>query len=168
MVDRVNALYHFTDRRNLASIREMGGLYSWASLREMGAEVEVPGGNDWSHTADAFKGLDRYVHLCFRKSHPMEYSARQDGRLGESIFLQIDPRVLDEDGVLFTNDVSNKAGVETLSLDRFEEIMDLEVLQMKPDWGDEDFKNRLRKAEKCEILVPDFISTELIRNLNSG
>jgi hypothetical protein len=165
MAPEIRVLYHFTDRRNLTSIKELGGLYSWAKLQEMGAKVEVPGGNDWSHEADGFKGLDSYVHLCFRKNHPMEYSARQDGRIKESIFLEIDPGVLEADGVLFTDDVSNKAGVESYPFEQAADVLDFEVLDRVPDWNDADFKNRLRKAEKYEILVPDFVPSGLIRNL---
>jgi hypothetical protein len=42
----ITSFYHFTDRRNLPKIREHGGLYSLAMLREMEVEVPAPGGND--------------------------------------------------------------------------------------------------------------------------
>ena len=108
--DKISTLYHFTDRRNLRSIRKLGGLYSWAKLQEMGVEVEVPGGNDWSHNADAKKGVDVYVHLCFRERHPMEYRARKEGRIVEPVFLPIDPSVLEIEGVMYTNDVEQTRG----------------------------------------------------------
>jgi len=95
----------------------------------------------------------------------MEYAARKDGRINESTFLQIDPRVLDKNGVLFTDDVSNKAGVQIYTLDQAADIIDFEVLHTTPNWSDEEFKKRIRKVEKCEILVPDFVSIDLIRNL---
>ena len=43
---KIPMLYHFTDRRNLASIREVGGLYSLVKLKEMGVQIAAPGGND--------------------------------------------------------------------------------------------------------------------------
>ena len=168
-LDRIRRLYHFTDTRNLSSIRDRGGLYSWRKLQEMGVTVEVPGGNDWSHGADASKGLDDYVHLCFRANHPMEYVARcREGRIQRSTFLDIDPAVLDFDGVLFTDDVSNKRGVETRTLDEAEELIDFEIIGGNIDYQDQNDLARLRQAEKCEILVPDFIPIELIRNLRNG
>src|SRR5579871_4480926 len=112
----VKAFYHFTDRRNVASIRERGGLYSLASLRKMGIEIPAPGGNKWSHDADAAKGLDRYVHLCFRPKHPMEYRASQDGRIIDPVYLPIDPGIRQIGGVMFTADISNKSGVQIISL----------------------------------------------------
>jgi hypothetical protein len=42
----ITSFYHFTARRNLPKIREHGGLYSLAMLREMEVEVPAPGGND--------------------------------------------------------------------------------------------------------------------------
>jgi hypothetical protein len=166
-LDTISTLYHFTDRRNLASIRESGGLYSWAKLQEMGVEVEAPGGDDWSHNADAMKGLDAYVHLCFRGRHPMEYRARLERRIVESVFLRIDPAVLEIEGVMCTDDVSNKSGVELYSIDDAAERIDFEVLCTYQDWNDPGIKERLRQAEKCEILVPDVVPIDLIRNLSS-
>ncbi len=165
MAPKIRALYHFTDRRNLASIRESGGLYSWAKLQEIEAEVEAPGGNDWSHQADARNGVDTYVHLCFRNRHPMEYIARKEGRIADSTFLEISPRVLDAEGVLFTKEVSNKSGVELYSLEEAAVIIDFEVLYTRQDWSDPEIQERLRQAEKYEILIPDFVPIDLIRNL---
>jgi hypothetical protein len=105
----ITAFYHFTDRRNLDLIRQLGGLHSWAKLNEMGVDVPAPGGNEWSHDADVSRGLDRFVHLCFRPTHPMEFRAREEGRIGDSIFLHIHPEVAESDGVMFTPDVSNKS-----------------------------------------------------------
>ena len=168
MIEKIPMLYHFTDRRNLASIRELGGLYSLVKLNEMGVQIAAPGGNDWSHEADTRKGLDIYVHLCFRNTHPMEYRAREDDRITDSIFLQISPEVLERDGVMFAADVSNKGGVTIHSLEQAKEMIDFEVLYTRTDWRDSKVKERLQQAEKYEILVPDFIPLELIRNLPNG
>lgn len=167
-IEKVPMLYHFTDRRNLASIRELGGLYSLSKLNEMPVQIPAPGGNDWSHEADARKSLDTYVHLCFREAHPMEFTARQEGRIRESIFLQVSPEVLKRDGVKFAADVSNKAGVSIRSLEEAVEIIDFEVLYTKMDWRDRKIQERLQKAEKYEILVPDSIPLALIRNFPNG
>ena len=164
----VTSFYHFTDRRNAASIRERGGLYSLAALREMGIEIPAPGGNDWSHDADEMKGLDRYVHLCFRPNHPMEYVARQDGRIADSVYLQIHPDILRTEGVMFTADVSNKSGVEVIPLANALEIIDFKVLYTRTDWSDPEVQQRLRQAEKYELLVPNHVPMKYIRNLPNG
>jgi hypothetical protein len=164
----VTSFFHFTDRRNALSIREHGGLYSHAALRTRAIQIAAPGGNDWSHDADASKGLDRYVHLCFRPNHPMEYVARQDGRLGDVVYLQIHPDVLGKEGVLFAPDVSNKSGVETIPLADALDMIDFKVLYTRTDWSDPEIQQRLRQAEKYELLVPDHIELKLIRNLPNG
>ena len=79
---RITLLYHFTDRRNLPSIRKHGGLYPATKLAKKQIEVPAPGGNDWSRDADGMKGVDAYIHVCFRATHPMEYVARAEGRIG--------------------------------------------------------------------------------------
>jgi hypothetical protein len=164
----VTALYHFTDRRNLKSIRKLGGLFSLAKLEEMGVEIPAPGGNDWSHEADVRKGLDEYVHLCMRPNHPMEFVARRAGHIGDAAYLQIHPDVIYQEDVLFAPDVSNKSGVEVYSIDEARELIDFEVLYTRTDWRDPVIKRRLQQAEKCEILVPDHIPLKLIRNLPDG
>lgn len=164
----VTAFYHFTDRRNLVLIQELGGLLSLARLRNLEIKIPAPGGNDWSHEVDRQRGLDKYVHLCFRDNHPMEYAARQNGRIENSIFLKIHSEVLELKGVKFTPDVSNKSGVPIYSIDDAHKMIDWEVLYMRTDWNNPVIKERLRRAERCEILVPDEIPLALIRNLPDG
>lgn len=161
-------LYHFTDRRNLASIRERGGLYPLATLRRNGWAAPAPGGNQLSRELDQSKGMDAFVHLCFRPSHPMEHVARQEGRIDDSIFLQIHPVVLQWEGVRFAPEVANKSGVSTLSVQEAMKVIDFEVLYTWTDWHDPQIKQRLQRAEKAEILVPDRIPLGLIRNFPSG
>ncbi|MHA7883857.1 DarT ssDNA thymidine ADP-ribosyltransferase family protein [Nitratireductor rhodophyticola] len=162
---QIPLLYHFTDRRNLDSIRQLGGLYPYSMLAQQGAAIAAPGGNDWSHDADAMKGVDGDVHLCFRNNHPMEHVARQDGRIADTIFLQIHASVLQWPGVRFTSDVANKAGVVPIPIANAEPMIDFEVLYTRTDWNDPAILARLQQAEKCEVLVPHAIPLALIRNV---
>lgn len=164
----IAVLYHFTDRRNLPMIRELGGLFPYAELKRRRVPIPAPGGNEWSHDADGMRGLDEYVHLCFRNNHPMERYARAEGRIQDSIFLEVHPEVLEWDGVLFTPDVSNKRGVPQYPMTDAAKMIDYEVLTRWTDWKDPEIYARLTQAEKCEILVPRFIPSELIRNLSHG
>src|SRR5260370_4560046 len=72
-LSRITRLYHFTDRQNLPLIQKLGGLYPPSQLEARGIQIPAPGGNQWSRDADKMSGMDRYVHLCFRPNHPMEY-----------------------------------------------------------------------------------------------
>lgn len=165
---QIPRLFHFTDRRNLPLIRELGGLYPLEELLKRGVKVPAPGGNEWSRDADALKGMGRYVHLCFRGNHPMEYLARQDGRIADSIFLEIHPSVLQFGDVMFTSDVANKAGVETVTITEASSMIDYTVLYTRTDWNDPSIHERLKAAEKCEVLVPACIPLNLIRNASDG
>jgi hypothetical protein len=164
-LEKIRQLYHFTDQRNLPMIREMGGLYSWSQLEQRKVKVPAPGGNEWSRDADAVKGMGEYVHLCFRDSHPMEFSAREGGRITDTIFLQIDPSIMQLAGVRFTNDVANKAGIVPVDIAEAEALVDFEILYTRTDWRDPAIKARLAQAEKYEVLVPHFVPLAYIRNI---
>jgi hypothetical protein len=165
---RIKSLFHFTDRRNLPLIRQLGGLLPMTELARLGVQVPAPGGNQWSRDADNMCGMDRYVHLCFRAAHPMEYLARQDGRIVDSIFLEIQSSVLTLPGVMFTSDVSNKSGVTPCTIEDAGPIIDFEVLCTRTDWTNPAIQQRLKQAEKYEVLVPKLIPLNLIRNIPSG
>ena len=164
----IPVLYHFTDTRNVASIRTLGAVYPLAMLRQNKVDIPAPGGNQWSHELDQARGLDRYVHLCFRDNHPMEHVARQDGRIQESIFLQIDPAVLSWPDVLWSPEVSNKSGAQLYPWAEGQTMIDMEVLYSWTDWRDPAIRQRLQRAEKSELLVPHPIPVSFIRNLSDG
>jgi hypothetical protein len=160
----VKCLFHFTDLRNLPSIAEHG-LLRLAELRSRAVSVAAPGGNRWSHDADTRLGLDKYVHLCLFNQHPMEWTARKEGHVQETAFLQIDPAVLNADGVRFAPGVANKTGVPLLTLDEAIEQMDFAVVYTRTDWKDPAVQKRLLAARKYEVLVPADIPVNMIRGL---
>lgn len=152
--DRIRHLYHFTDWRNLASVREHAALYSTAQLHRKGITAFHPGGNDISLDADHRFGMDQYVHLCFNTNHPLEYLARRDGRIERTAWLYVKPEVLEMDGVLFCPGVSNRTDMEAVPIREAAELIDFEVLYTRTDWSDPAVYARRQAAERCEILVP--------------
>lgn len=161
--NRRSSFFHFTDLRNLESIAARG-LLSLREIEELGLDY-VPGGNDWSHDADRYKGVDRYVHLSFDKSHPMEFVARQEGRIITSRLLRIKPEVLAIDGAMITHGVANAADVAIEPAEEALTKLDFAVLYTRTDWRDPEIKERLKKARKCELLIPNLIAPEFIENL---
>jgi ssDNA thymidine ADP-ribosyltransferase, DarT len=125
-------LYHFTDRRNIDSIRS-NGLMSMRLMKEAGIEPVACGGNDWSLEADVQCGMDRYVHLGLTTSHPLEFKAKNAGRI-EPTYIRVDPTILKTPGVMFTSDVANKSGVIPEPLESGLDKLDLEVIFAKTDW----------------------------------
>jgi len=163
---RVQWLYHFTDTRNLPSIREMGGLYSMQQLKRLGAKSVFPGGNDWSRSADIRFGMDQYIHLCFRQNHPMEFLARERGEIKQTHWLRIDAKkVFKLDGVRFSPGVANKSGAEHCSIQDASDKIDYDVLYNGWDLRNTEVQTRMRNAERCEVLVPEFVPIKYFERL---
>jgi hypothetical protein len=166
----ISCLYHFTDRRNLQQIRDLGGLYPLAELEHLGVTIPGFGSDVGSREVDRRRNLHRYVHLCFKSSHPMEYIARQEGRINDSIFLEVHPAVMQWEGVRFTAAMANTNNIQFYTLDeaRSLSLIDYEVLYTRTNWSDPQVQQRLQVAEKYEILVPRIIPLDFIRNLPNG
>lgn len=157
-LSRITWLYHFTDTGNLPRIKEMGGLYSRYLLEQKGVDGYRTGGNQWSLDADQICGMDKYVHLCLKPNHALEYLARDDGRIEKTAWLYIDAAsVFQTAGVLYSYGVSNKSGVKICPIQEAASDIDFQVLYTRTDWYDPEINARLRHAELCEILVPEHI-----------
>jgi ssDNA thymidine ADP-ribosyltransferase DarT-like protein len=98
----------------------------------------------------------------------MEYVARQEGRIGDTIFLQVHPSVLQWEGVLFCPGMANTNGITFHTMEQARGMIDYDVLYTRTNWSDGSVQQRLQAAEKCEILVPRAIPLDLIRNLPNG
>ncbi|NKJ43178.1 DarT ssDNA thymidine ADP-ribosyltransferase family protein [Novosphingobium sp. SG720] len=163
MLGKNRYFYHFTDTRNLPSIDQFG-LLPMSRLRQSGI-APVTGGNATSLSIDATKGYDKFVHLCFRSSHPMAYAACKEGRIAEARFLKISPNVLKESGVLVSDMIvtANQATLGPPS--EMLAKLDLEILYKTLDWKIPEVRDRLKIAEKYEILVPNYVKREFIIGL---
>lgn len=153
--------YHFTDARNLESI-DKNGLLSKASMQQRNITPVAFGGNEWSHNADALKGLSDYVNLSFTRNHPMCHVAHKEGRIEKSRYIAISPDVLDTAGLIIACDVVNKSDVTLYDIEEGINHLDLEVLYTRTDWTDPAIQERLRRAEKAELLVPKAVPPNLI------
>ncbi len=85
-------LYHFTDSRNLWSIKRRG-LLSWRKLVDRQI-VHHSGSNELSRSLDERDGLDNFVRLCLTDYHPMALVAQEEGRIKELLWLEVDEEVL--------------------------------------------------------------------------
>ena len=160
---RVDSFFHFTDTRNLDSIRRHG-LLSMKELKAAGIKP-ITGGNDWSLEADAHAGMDAFVHLCFVPDHPMEYIARKEKRIEQSKFIRVSPEILRIDGVRLTTDVSNKSGIMPLPVDEGLALLDHKAMYTRLNFKDPEQLARRQAAEKYEILVPDRVTADLLIGL---
>jgi hypothetical protein len=158
---RNQCFYHFTDARNLPSIRQHG-LLSAQVLDLLSISVAAPGGNELSRSLDRTNGMDGYVHLCFDSNHPMEFAARQDGRIQSCHWLRIAPSVIKLPGVLVTAEVANKTGVVPGKPQDLLGTLDLAVIYARADWNDPIIRQRLQAARRYEILVPRSVAANYI------
>lgn len=162
--EQQTTFFHFTDTRNLDLIKKHG-LLSRRKLKELGIQIPAPGGNKWSMDSADRVGLDRYVSLSLTDSHPMEHPARKGGQIKQVVYLAIRPDIIKTEGVMMTEEVSNKAGVVPASPGEVLEKLDLEVIYRRTNWADSSIKERRKVALKFEILVPDQIPLEYILNV---
>jgi hypothetical protein len=156
-----NYFYHFTDKRNLSSIRSTGILCT-KELRKTGLFPSVfTGGDENSLESDKRNGTDEYVCLCFTKSHPMYFRANQRGL--DLVYLPIDPRIIKSEGVKITDAASNQTGVEKRDADIALDNLHLDVVYQWIDWKiHPDAHDRRLLAEKYEILIPRKVAPEYI------
>jgi ssDNA thymidine ADP-ribosyltransferase, DarT len=94
----IPVLYHFTDKSNIPTIRQLGGLFSTALLKEMGHAFCAGGDED---SLD----LDKFVHLCFVTGHPMAFRVKERKPDAELIYLQIDRAILHQPDIMFATGV---------------------------------------------------------------
>jgi len=164
----LDGVWHFTDKANLTSITQHGGLLPYAELQRRCIDIPAAGGNDWSHEADWRVGVDEYVHAAFIPNHPMLYRAKSDGRITQPCWLKVDVSILFTDGVRFTREMANKSDAKLLTSEDAKSEIDWEVLFTRTDWKDPEIKARRQAAEKSQILIPGFVPLARILGMKDG
>ncbi len=109
--------------------------------------------------------MDQYVHLCLFDQNPMEYRARQDGRIKGSRFLEIDRAILSVEGIRFTPAMANQTGVAPLTLEEAVAQMDFAAVYERLDVSLDEQRQRILAARKYEILVPNHVPIHYIKGL---
>lgn len=163
LINAKRRLFHFTDSRNIPSIREHGLLPTKVIVAK-GLAV-VTGGDDGSLHIDRQKGLDAHVSLSFCRSHPMSHVAKEEGRIETVRILTVCPSVLLRPGVLLADQVATANAAKIGSPKDMIPLMDLTAMYQRLDWSTGDGQQRRAAAEKWEALVPDTIAPALIFGL---
>lgn len=166
---RIPRMYHFTDVKNLRQIKEAGGIFSTAKLRELKI-THFAGGDELSLALDVKSRMDQYVHLCFTDGHPMAFRVRERNSDADLQYLKINRAILYQEGVLFSTGVGYAEGVKTVPIEEAveREMIDFQVLYSYMWWGDPEVQARRRAAELCEILVPDYVPMDFIMDFPNG
>ena len=160
---RIGSLYHFTDARNLESIRRNGGLYSWWQCGRRGIRITAPGGDRRSRRMDEEHALQDYVRLSFNPRLPMMYVAQKAGRIGDIAILRIDPSVIYLEPTLFSDRNANDRDAWLgPSIKTFERI-DFRLATGTRRYLD--LEQAERKLFQAEVLVNGHVPLNLIQNL---
>lgn len=153
-------LYHFTDGRNVASIKLHGLLPTEElQLREIEA---ITGGNRVSLGLDQANGFDRYVRLSFCRSHPMAHVAVQRGSIQDVRKFSVCPSVLLRDGVRLSDAVAIANDAKIGTAEEMIEQIDWHATYKLQGWHIPENQARRYAAEKWEALIPSSIAPELI------
>lgn len=162
--NNIHKLYHFTDRDNLESIINNGGLYSWQDCLDKNIKINRPGGSDVSHSLDKRDNLQDYVRLSYTRRHPMMYAAMQDGRLSNPVILEISTDILKDGQCIFSdrNAVKNGAikgkDIDNLKSTHFSTVLAKSVF---------DIPEEEREYYQAEVLVKNYIPIKYILNISS-
>lgn len=160
----IKKLYHFTDRDNLESIIQNGGLYSWGDCEDKDIKIAKPGGGLLSRDLDRRDNLQHYVRVSFTTQHPMMYVAMQDGRLSNPVILEIDPEVIFWDNSKYANMNATRSGAHKGgTLDDFKQIHFQSVKARKHF----DLPEEEQPYFQAEVLVKNFIPLEFIKNISN-
>ena len=160
----IKKLYHFTDRDNLKSIIENGGLLSWADCEAKGIAIPKPGGGDLSRILDRRDNLQNYVRVSFTPEHPMMYVAMNEGRITNPVILEIDPDVIYDADTKYADRNATRNGANVGgSFDDFKKIHFKSVKARKHFDLDADEQ----PFYQAEILVRNMIPLDKILNIGN-
>lgn len=155
----IRYLYHFTDRRNIPSIKRHGGLFSWQYCDTHGITIPSPGGIGFGRNLDLRYGLEDYVRLSFCNDHPMAYRLQQSG--SDIVVLKIKTDVALLKGTLFSDiNAADKLHTHGGELDDLKRVNFNATKRNYVRKDDVDFK-----PHQAEVMVKTFIPLRFIVNL---
>lgn len=153
-------LYHFTDRRNLESIRKHGGLFSWQTCLNKGINIPYAGGDGSSRLLDRRHGLQDYVRLSLCNDHPMMWRLKQMGYDLVLLKIKVDAAVL-RDTLFSDMNATDNQHSHGGSLQDLKKIKFSATKRRYVSRDDADFK-----YHQAEVMVKTFIPAEYIVNLD--
>lgn len=114
--------------------------------------------------------MDQFVHLCFDVRHPMAGRVKERKPEASLFYLKIDRAILYQPGVKFATGVGYANNAEAVTLEEAiaRNLIEFQVLYTWMDWRDPEVQRKRRAAELCEILVPDYVPMNFIRNFPNG
>ena len=155
----IQYLYHFTDKRNISSIKLHGGLYSWHYCSMNNITIPCQGGDYDSRELDKKYGLEDYVRLSFCDDHPMAYRLKQSG--SDIVILKIMVDVALLKNTLFSDmNAADKLHTHGGDLEDLNRVNFAATKRHYISKTDEDFK-----SHQAEVMVKTFVPLKYIVNI---
>ena len=157
----VRCFYHFTDRKNLKSIRDNGGLYSWSYCEKNGISIPVPGGSSSSRSLDRRHHLEDYVRLSFCEDHPMAFRLQEEG--ADLVLLKIKTDVATLKDTLFSD--INATDNNHHHGGKLDDLKRVDIQATKQTYVSKE--SPIFKKHQAEVLVKTHIPLDSIINLDN-
>lgn len=157
----VKHFYHFTDRRNLISIKKHGGLLSWGYCKQKNIIIPNPGGDDLSRQLDCRYNLQNYVRVSFCDDHPMAYRCHKNG--ADLILLKISVEVATFLDTIFCDMNATDSGHSKGA--NYEDLLEIDIRATQRHYvskDDDDFK-----PHQAEVMINTFIPACYILNIDN-
>ena len=153
----IHYFYHFTARKNIPSIIEHEGLYSWKYMVDHNITIPDPGGDEWSREFDVREGLEDYVRLSFCIDHPMKYRKRSS----DPVLLKIDIEAATFADTLFSDmNAASSAHKHGKGLADLKRVDMNAVKKQYVAKDDPDFRKH-----QAEVMIKTYLSSKYITNL---
>lgn len=156
----ITHLYHFTDRRNLDSIRKTG-LLSHFALKQNGITT-YSGGDEYTQRKDKEFELDDYVRVSFHKRHPMGRRLKMEEKNRDFVILAISPEVAFCQDTLYSN--KNAATDDHVHGGTLQHLYMVNMDAVNIEYSPVD--NPMHEQRAAEIMVKHKIPLEYILNLD--
>lgn len=165
-ISEITELHYITPIANLASIMKLGILshkraakvqhvsVAMEEIQEKRRQKKIPGAGD----------LHDYVNLYFHARNPMLYKRRTQNQ--EICILQVDPEVLNIDGVIISDRNASSDYVRFFSLKEGLSNLDKDLVYAR-HWNHDSYFEKIEHASiKCaEVLVLHCVPAKLIRGI---
>lgn len=156
----ITCFYHFTDEQNIASIRRLGGLFSWYYCKNNDIIIPNAGGSSDSRALDTLHGLQDYVRLSFCSDHPMQYRLQRAG--AKLVLLKIKIDVAAFKDTQFSN--MNAAANAVQHGASFEDLERVNIYAVKSTFVSK--TDDIFHEHQAECMVKTFIPIEYISNID--
>ena len=162
--NNIRYVYHFTDKSNLASIRNNGGLFSWQYCEQHGISIPLAGGGELSRNLDRRYHLEDYIRLSFCTDHPMAYRVHNENFSANLVLLKIKIDVcLFEDTKFSDSNATANGHSEGDNAIFLENHVDFNAVKRTMVSR----TDAIFAAHQAEIMVKTFIPIEFIENINN-